>query len=374
MKNKLKVLIFILHLFKYIISITVYQCSNMDFLPDQCMLNYTDNNGDTHILLKICPENTICQPNRDFSMGFCVFNAKELPPSNKCYYSSQCSIRICTELCQGYYENRYCTPEKLVCNSGLNCRKTYEENRYVYKCLKVSELNEECENNYDCGFNLECAYNKKLNEIIDSNNNNINYNDIYNLMNSPFYLNLSKNLNKTCINRASLNNGEISNEQMACQSGELIPILNDPEKKGFICGSKKRIIKDCDKNNKCIVEVDLGLANNIEVEQDCLFSNLGNLICPLKQKEKAWKNYLDVFQRIYEKEKLGGKIHIPYNKYDLQNYDVTRAYWEYYDWIHSIEGDECSKEYFFMNNNANMIFYNIYYIIEILLLYILSLI
>ena len=166
MKNELKVLIFILHLFKYIISITVYQCSNMDFLPDQCMLNYTDNNGDTHILLKICPENTICQPNRDFSMGFCVFNAKELPPSNKCYYSSQCSIRICTELCQGYYEDRYCTPEKLVCNSGLNCRKTYEEYRYVYKCLKVSELNEECENNFDCGFNLVCAYNKKLNEIV----------------------------------------------------------------------------------------------------------------------------------------------------------------------------------------------------------------
>ena len=84
---------------------------------------------------------------------------------------------------------------------------------------------------------------------------------------------------------------------MACESGQLIPIISDKEIKGYICGTKKRIIKDCDKDYKCLIEVDIGLKQNIELEQDCLFSNIGNLICPLDQKEKAWKNYLDVFQK-----------------------------------------------------------------------------
>ena len=373
MKNEIITLIIILHLFKYILSITVYQCSNMDFLQDQCMLKYTDKNGDTHILLKKCPENSICQPNRDYTMGFCIFNAKELPPMNKCYYSSQCSTRTCSEVCQGYLENKYCNPSKMECNSGLNCRKIFEEYRYVYKCLNISQKNEQCENNNDCGFNLVCAYNQRINEIINSNpdinSNNISYNDIYNLMNSTFYLNMTQN--KTCIDRASLNNGVITNEQMACKSGDLIPIEQGQEIIGYICGSKKRIKKNCDKNNKCVIEVDFGLSNTVEVEQDCLFSNIGNLICPLNQKENAWNNYLNTFKKIYDEEELEGEIHIPYDKYTLQNIDVMWSYWEYFDWIHNIEGDECSKEYFFMNNNANMILYNIYYIIDILLLYIL---
>jgi len=370
MKKKFSIFVFTFLLFKSVISITVYQCSNMQFLSEQCMLNYTDKNGDTHILLKMCQENKICQPSRDYSMGFCIFNVKELSPMNKCYYPAQCSTRICGEVCHGYVENKYCNPEKMECANNMNCRKTLEDNkRYVYKCLNVSEIYEECDNNNDCGFNLVCGYNKSLNEIIssESNANNINLTDIINYMNSTDYLNLTEN--KYCINRASLENGIITNEEMACESGQLIPIMSEQEIKGYICGTKKRIIKNCDKDYKCLIEVDIGLEQNIELEQECLFSNVGNLICPLDQKEKAWKNYLDVHNKKYEKENLEKKIHVPYDKYSLQSGDVLRAYWEYFDWIHSIEGDECSKQYFFINNKSNMIVYN--NIIEILLLYIL---
>ena len=38
---------------------------------------------------------------------------------------------------------------------------------------------------------------------------------------------------------------------------------------------------------------------NIEIEQDCIFSNIGNLICPLDEKGKAWKNYLNAFNKYY---------------------------------------------------------------------------
>ena len=359
MRKELIIFILIFLSFKSIISITVYQCSNMQFLSEQCMLNYTDKNGDTHILLKMCQENKICQPSRDYSMGFCILNVKELSTMNKCYYSAQCSTRVCSEVCAGYIENKYCNPEKMECGNNMTCRKTFEDKRYVYKCLNVSEIYEECDNNNDCGFNLVCGYNKSLNEIVNSasNVNDINLTEIINYMNSTDYLNLTEN--KYCINRASLGIGNITNEEMACESGQLIPIISDKEIKGYICGTKKRIIKDCDKDYKCLIEVDIGLKQNIELEQDCLFSNIGNLICPLDQKEKAWKNYLDVHNKKYTEEKLEKKIHVPYDKYSLQSGEVLRAYWEYFDWIHSIEGDECSKQYFFINNKSNMILYNI---------------
>ena len=368
MKIKLRTLILYIYLIKTI-SITVYQCSNMDFNTEQCMLNYTDKNGDTHILLKICPENKLCQPIRDYSMGFCVFNAKELPPKSECYYSAQCSTRICegedVGICIGYDEFKYCNPDKIECNHNMTCRKTIEENRYVYKCLNISFFGEQCENDNDCGMNLVCAYYSNISDII--NNNNINLNNIKNYLNSSDYLNLTQN--KFCIERASLENGIITNEEKACKSGQLIPIELNQEKKEIICGSKTKIIKDCDKNYKCIIEVDIGLDKNIEMEEECLFSSIGNLICPLDQKEKAWKNYLEVYDKILEKSSdIEESIHVPYDKYSLRNGDVFQAYWEYFDWIHAIEGDECAKNYFFVKNKTNFIFYNIYYLLGLILL------
>ena len=41
-------------------------------------INYTDIKSDTHILLKKCSENKICQQTLDYSMGFCIYNIKEL--------------------------------------------------------------------------------------------------------------------------------------------------------------------------------------------------------------------------------------------------------------------------------------------------------
>ena len=377
MNIRLKILLFIIYITKTI-SITAYHCSNMDFLYEQCMLNYTDKNGDTHILLKKCPENKICQPIRDYSMGFCVYNIKELSAGHYCYYSSECSSRLCLgNYCYGYTQNRYCNPYRKECDNNLSCRRTLEkrEKRYVYKCLPVSEIYDQCENNDDCGFNLVCSYYQNISGINTTNivNENINdLNELKNFFNSSEYFNLTSN--KYCINISLLENGAITNEEKACESGQLIPIEVSKGRIEYVCGSKKKIIKNCDKFNKCIIEVDIGLSKNIEIEQNCVFSNIGNLICPLDEKEKAWKNYLDVFNKIYENngEKLEN-VHIPYDKFTLRNQDVMEAFWNYYDWIHSIEGDECAKHYFFIKNKANIIIYNIYYYIGILLLNILFL-
>ena len=58
------------------------------------VINYTDIKSDTHILLKKCSENKICQQTLDYSMDFWIYNIKELTAEHYCYYTSECSTLI----------------------------------------------------------------------------------------------------------------------------------------------------------------------------------------------------------------------------------------------------------------------------------------
>ena len=110
----LKIAIISLHLIK-INTLTIYHCSNFDLLSQQCMLNWTDNNGNTHISLKKCHHTQICKPNKDDSMGFCLENLKNVLPGEKCNYISECITNLCYDhLCFGYREHEYCNPKKKI--------------------------------------------------------------------------------------------------------------------------------------------------------------------------------------------------------------------------------------------------------------------
>ena len=367
-------------------TITIYECSNFDLLSEQCMLNWTDKNGNTHISLKTCPIKKVCKPSKDYSMGFCMKNIKIVLPGEKCKYKSECITNICSKKkCKGIEEHKYCNPRKKACNNNLSCRLTYENNEMAYRCEKLSSSNEICEINDHCELKLVCAKHKKLN--LPKNEENININDLQKYISKENYLNL--NFNKKCIQRASLKNGEFVDEAMACESGELIKINIFPDIEESVCSSKKKIIQDCDLNQKCIVEIDIGIFGTFNMEQECIFSSLGNLICPLNEKEKAWKEYLGKYEEILTNVEFEDKdnnsnedeedegdsdsdsdiVHIPYNKDTLKNTELSEYFWKYNDWIHNIDADECVKQYFFVNSISFLIRYNIY----LLLIYILLL-
>ena len=363
------IVIYILVFFLYFIninSITIYQCSNIDLLSQQCMLNWTDKNGNTHISLKICPNNKICKTNKDYSMGFCIDNLKNVLPGEKCNYRSECITNSCfNNICYGYGEHQYCNPKKKDCNPNLSCRLTYEFNELAYRCANLSKINTTCDINDHCELNLVCVLNKNLSEYNLTNYTaNIEINDIKNLISLDEYLNITRNItrNKTCIRRASLKNGEISNEAMACQSGELIGIEILPGVEEFVCGSKLNIIKECDLSHKCIVNVDIGKFGIVKMEQQCIFSALGNIVCPLKEKQNAWKDYIEIYDKYLIKEDISAKrksqkIHIPYDKDTLRNNEISEYFWKYNDWYNNIEVDECVKQYFFVNSKSKIIRY-----------------
>ena len=356
-------------------SITIYQCANFDLLPQQCMLNWTDKNGNTHISLKTCSNTQICKSNKDYSMGFCMDNLKNVLPGESCNFKPECITNLCYEsVCLGYVEHDYCNPKKKDCNPNLSCRLNYENRELAYRCANLSDIEEPCENNDHCELGLVCSLNKNLSELnLTSNSKNVFINEIKNYTSIIEYLNITNN--KTCIRRASLKNGEISDEAMACKSGELIKVEIFPGVEELICGSKTKIIRDCDLTYKCMVEVDLGNFGKLKIEEECITSALGHLVCPLKEKEKAWKEYLDIYDKYIRKEDIfqkrkSHKIHIPYDKNTLKSTEISEYFWKYNEWFNNIEADECVKQYFFVNSKSYKINISKFlYFIFIIILY-----
>ena len=191
------------------------------------------------------------------------------------------------------------------------------------------------------------------------NNNNIsNALEIKNKINLNDYISFKKNFTKICMKRAELDNGFPTSDPMVCKSGDSMDIEIFPNYKESICVSKKEIIRNCNKNNTCMIKINLGNYSEIETTQDCMISMIGNKFCPLNEKENAWKKYLSIYNYYYFSKNVEGRrsiVHIPVYKDTFNDYDVSKAYWNYIEWQYNIEADSCTKEFFFLNNKSKFI-------------------
>ena len=291
-----------------------------------------------------------------------------------CSYHSECSSLECSEgKCAGLSQDALCRPGVFQCKNNLVCRKSieilpYKELKEVYKCGQISKKNEQCENDNECDMRLVCLNNNITNLINNTEANNIT--ELKNNINFDEYISLKNESNKICIDRASLENGLPTNDPMACKSGDSINVELFSNYTETFCASKKQIIKDCNEDNICIIKANLGKFGDIEIEQQCYFDVRGNPLCPLDQKEVAWKNYLSVFEDYISRTNSGSNYHIPAHKYTLNILEISQTYWHYSEWIYFIEADSCTQEYFFLkNSDKNLHFSILYILINFFLLY-----
>lgn len=354
-------------------QITIYQCSRYSLNLNQCLNEWIDSYGNTRIDLRTCGTNQYCQTlSRKYdeaSIGVCSYNFKRLFHGDKCSHSSECASMNCKKSkCIGVEYNKYCSPGRFQCENNLVCKKhtekyAYENIRDVYRCSNLSQIGEICESNYECDEKLVCDSNFKIDNI-----NNYDLNSFKN--NISTFLNESK-----CVRRASLENGVVTREPMACKSGDVINYELFEGYKEILCVSKTKVIKQCDSNNKCVVEVDLGNIGTKQVEQDCIYTTKGNPFCPLNEKEMVWKEYLEKYNSFYDsadakKMRKDEIYHIPVYKDNFNNLDVAKYFWRYQDWEHTLEADVCTESYFFLNNNGEYLFFPIiFYILVIGILF-----
>ena len=376
-------LIFIYSLLFYFIKARiVYQCSHFAGMPDQCMNKWVDLFNNIMIDLWHCPKNKYCQvleknPGEESNIGVCMYNHKKLYDQDECIKDTECASLNCVQhKCIGFKEGEYCTPNLNQCANDLVCKKSeeflpYGVKKEVYKCAKLSKINEPCENNDECDVKLICV-NSSIYEIINLMNNN-HIDDITKLkdiISLEEYLSYQNNSQKKCINRSSIKNGFPSSDPMACISGDSMQIELFPNYTESICVSKLNITKECDQTNTCMIDINLGKYNKSNITQECMFSAIGNPFCPLNQKEKAWNNYLSVHEKFYTKNQNDNKqkkYHYPVYKDTLDEYEVSQAFWNYQLWDKFIEADSCTRDFFFLKSSDNKINYNYKYLGYIIL-------
>ena len=360
---------------------TIYQCGRYRRMPNQCLNQWVDAFGNIKVDLWKCPENMYChllpkKYDEGNYIGVCSYNYKKLYDGDSCSMDSECSSFNCSNsICFGFSIGEYCRPNYFQCANNLACKKSkeilpYGEIKEVYKCNRLSKVNETCENSDECDIKLVCGNYSIYNFLNLINNNKItNIAEINKRIDFEKYILTKKNNTKVCIERSFLDNGFPTSDPMICKSGDSIDFEIYPNYNESICVSKKEIINDCGDNNKCIIKANFGETNNTIV-QDCLISVRGNLFCPLEQKEQAWKEYLKIFQK-YEYEEIKNKnikdIHIPVYKNTFNNYLVSQYFWLYKNWQYNIDADSCTKEYFFLINNEQILTYYFLYFFFIFL-------
>ena len=367
---KILLYIFLYYLLEEINTATIYQCARYISMPNQCLNQWVDTFGNVKVDLWKCPTNMYCHLlpknyDEDNYIGVCAYNYKKLYDGDICSMDSQCSSFNCTNSkCSGFGIGEYCQPDSFQCANNLTCRSTkeilpYGETKQVFKCDKLSGINETCEKNSDCDVNLVCGnyyiYNM-INMIKSFGISNIR--EINNTISLDNYIIAKYNNTKVCFERAFLDNGFPSSNSMICKSGDSINAEIFPNFTESICISKKEIIRDCNENNTCVIKANIG-NSDVEIEQDCIISVRGNSICPLNQKELAWRDYLKTFTNYYDsiemRMKKDEEKHFPVHKDTLNNYFVSLSFWLYKDWQYNIEADSCTKDYFFLINKEYIV-------------------
>ena len=377
----MKIITIFLYLITYIKGVKIYQCARYRQMGNQCLNQWVDAYGNIKVDLWNCGHNQYCylmpkKYDEENLIGVCANNKKMLYDGDECSFDSECASFNCSDSkCAGFPINEYCNPNQFQCENNLVCKKDneimpYGEIKTVYKCKRISQMDEACENDNECDINLLCGHksiytfkeliNKnKLNNIFELINKTINYDD--------YILLKENNKKKICIERASLENGLPTPDPQFCKSGDAMEMEIFPNYTESICVSKKEIIKDCNENNTCTIKVNLGKLNNMEVDQECMFSAKGNPFCPLAQREQSWKKYLANYQYFYEylqsNETQFKNLHIPVYKNTFNNYYVSKSFWYYQKWNYIVEGDSCTKQYIFLQNEGIPVKYSLYFLI-----------
>ena len=376
--------ILLYYLFENIKTAKIYQCARYLGMQNQCLNQWVDTFGNVKVDLWKCPVNMYChllskKYDENNFIGVCTYNYKKLYDKDGCSMDSQCSSFNCTNgKCIGFNGDEYCRPNYFQCANNLTCKITkeilpYGETKQVYKCAKLSQINETCENNNECDVKLVCGnYNiYNLIHLMDSYGIK-NINEINNKISLEQYISAKYNTSKVCFERAKLDNGFPSSDSMICKSGDIIDIEIYPNFTESICASKKEIINDCAENNTCTIKANIG-QSDIEIEQNCTFSAMGNPICPLEQKELAWKEYLEKFENYFNSKEMRMKNneekHFPVHKDTLNEYQVSQFFWRYNLWEYNIEADSCTKDYFFLINKDAILKISYFIIFSLILLF-----
>ena len=353
-KNYLNI-IFLTLLFKLIYNRTIYICGRRNYKNFQCLDEVLK--GDNKVVyLKKCESNEICQKisteKKDNEMGVCTRKLSRYVDKQTCRVNSECTSYICNKkICEGFPEGRKCILNRNQCKNGLVCRNIIEINNYnlfydedFYICTQALKENEACQLSSDCELNYVCSRNSE-------------------------YVN-----RKVCTKIGSQKIGTKVDDEMACKSGDMKLIDNDN-----ICIEREEIIFDCGANinhneNSCTIRINIGNNNQyLIVDETCEITSLGSFICNDGNKTINFENYVEAYNKRLKKieNKIKDKkFNIEKFRYNLDNLEVSKKYFEYKFWYLVYDADDCAYNYLFNLNQGKYL--KFYYKIFLFIFFILN--
>ena len=269
--------------------------------------------------------------------GICIRKLSRYVDEHSCRVNSECTSYICDKrICKGLPEGRKCIPNRHQCKNGLVCRNIAEtdnnNNNFVkeefYVCAQAVKENELCKSSSDCELNYVCSRNSNFNN------------------------------KKVCTKIGSQKAGTKVDDEMACKSGDMKYIINDN-----ICIERVEIISDCGVNinlaeNYCSVIVNIGYENNyIIINETCEISSLGAYLCNDGNKTTNFEKYVEVYNKRMkklEKKVKNKKFNIEKFRYNLDNLDVSKKYFEYKYWNLVYDADDCAYNYYLILMKENI--------------------
>ena len=303
------------------LSIQTFKCTD-DLKVKTCLLRTKESNGDYTNYVKKCPKNKSCAP-IDEDVSQCIKVDGLLEDGEKCKLNEECESKNCVdEKCSYISDGGKCTGN-FQCGKSSYCKSSGDTS----SCAPLVGKDGTCVKNSDCKFGLLC-----------------------------------NGRTLVCTEMFSLNDGEVSNNDLLCKSGKVFNIGNNGQT-GYVCASTKTVNSTCTQVNSNDNTYVCGISYNIagtDIPAQIKCDDYG--YCPVQSDSNELKEYIKVFQE--ELKDLSdddiNDIHVSTSTRKLlgNNKKVTKAYvnFKYFYQIGDNDDSDCIRDYFIRYEKSSFIF------------------
>ena len=292
-----------------------------------CYLESEDSSGVKTTYVKSCAKGKFCRETyfededdgikdneknpRLQEIGICVKPLKLGDEGDKCEVDQECKWGHCTDnKCKAVADGATCKRDREC--SGISYCKYASSKDQSGVCTALVKIGGECTDDEECEWGSLCNKGK-------------------------------------CVEKYSLADGELSDNDEVCQGGET---MSSSTKGGRVCASDSKKDNTCKSDDgsstpQCTYSLSTGITGESPEDHyyDCDQDKDGKWVCPLIESSAEFKNYLDVYRQTLKDMDDEDKAGIT-NEVTLNDKKVAEAYSEYWYHVQMNEADDCIKDFY----------------------------
>lgn len=234
------------------------------------------------------------------------------------------------------------------CSTKVEC-ESYSCSSETKTCIQTQDENK-CKEDANCGYNSFCFYSggnaesickplKKEGEECELDN--------YCIFNYACGI-VDETGKKKCAKMFSKKAGELSDNNLLCESGLASPDPNHEDK--YYCADYKMTSPECTPGDEsgCINTISFGASGTKEIQEPCKCKWSGEGVCRLDSSSTQWQNFIKVYNE--EVAKIDPtKLHVAVaRQYWWFNAKIYTARVDYAEFLEIDGAEDCVKQYYYI--------------------------